>query len=809
MPGHMKYPLCNAAVLALIIWAATVHAGGADLVRHRAYDVWPEPTHDSRYGADTTAQHLSLLTDGFTNYRSGDISTQKTAVTWFHPLGEPIVVRFDLGQAATLDEVRFNTAGGPEPGYMWDPEVRVYTSLDDKGYMLAGEWLPQKRPKSLRGIQVVVELRGARARYVAVAAMAPAPRYVVAVDEIEVMGEIVGEGSTNSLRGRPIRATGPRQLQEALAEAARASRMMRSLLEPTGTQAESWPAWASGRQRADVREFLKRSAGEPGEYDRLRAEAVLRHRLLARRVYRSDTLAWEVPPDAPFGMLSLPDQPAPAETASVSTAVNALEATALGAANLTDKPQLLAIGVSGGGPGAPTVVPRVGRFFLTANSRYVADALLATDSPQTIPSGESRLVWLACESTGAEPGTYRYEVTVAIGQQVHRVALQVVVFAVTLPPETPLATFNWAYLNAGSPLFEKVRTAMLSHRITVGACSSVGWPRKDAQGNVIRPVEIEDSAQVDKYLDFNRDFPQISFYFPFDYAANAPTGSMFGTAAWMSPEFRAVFREWVTALVRQLKAKGRGYGDFHLQMFDETFDPKVGELCRLVHEADPEVRTMITIPEATTAAVQGFVDAGMNIFTYHAPRLRYDNAPDGFPLLRSGGRQLWFYHASDAAAGEGRERDPLDAYRLLHWLAFRHGATGVGFWDMVHNSTSCWAEGPGQAYYPMVYTVSADSPPPPDVGTAETVIPSRRWEYTRMGIEDYLLLQMAQRQIAALAPGPRARYAHKLDGIVRTVLDALPALPAATSEDDRLAFRQKRAELLQMVEELDRRAGSM
>ena len=44
----------------------------------------------------------------------------------------------------------------------------------------------------------------------------------------------------------------------------------------------------------------------------------------------------------------------------------------------------------------------------------------------------------------------------------------------------------------------------------------------------------------------------------------------------------------------------------------------------------------------------------------------------------------------------------------------------------------------------MVYPNHPRYPKPPkDVHTAEQVIPSRRWEYVRMGIEDYMLLKMA------------------------------------------------------------------
>ena len=95
------------------------------------------------------------------------------------------------------------------------------------------------------------------------------------------------------------------------------------------------------------------------------------------------------------------------------------------------------------------------------------------------------------------------------------------------------------------------------------------------------------------------------------------------------------------------------------------------------------------------------------------------------------------------------------------------------FWNMlIHNGGSpVWADEPiGKPYFPMVYPIGPSYPKPPaEVKTAEKVVPSRRWEYVRMGIEDYMLLKMAQEKIESMGKaGPR--YQKQLDEIVKTVL---------------------------------------
>jgi len=190
-------------------------------------------------------------------------------------------------------------------------------------------------------------------------------------------------------------------------------------------------------------------------------------------------------------------------------------------------------------------------------------------------------------------------------------------------------------------------------------------------------------------------------------------------------------------------------------------------------------------------------EAGMNIFAHHAVRVEYDNAPDGYQLLQTGGRELWFYGAADAAYGGGKERDPLGFFRYLHWTAFLHGATGVHFWNMLHNNGHgpIWdPETVEQNYWPMVYPNHPRYPKlPDDVKTAETIIPSRRWEYVRMGIEDYMLLKMGRERIEKLGK-KGATKKRQLDDIIKVVV--------INRDTDRDLFRAKRVELLELVEAL-------
>jgi len=784
--------------LALVVSLACV-AEETNLARGRPYSYCPEPTYPHCTDEGDTKQ----LTDGVTQYKAGSIWMLKSCVGWYAGESAPAVILFDLGAEATLSELRFNTTGGGGSGVQ-DVGVCVYVSLDDRDYVLAAEFpTPPAIPAdktTIRGVQRRLALGQARARYVAVSAAPPSKHTYVFVDEIEIIGHTPAD-PTSGLPVQPaVTASGVEELRHVLSGGRQAAELLASLTAPVHRHVACWPTDAARAQRDDLDALRSQRVIRAKDYPNVRAAFTERHRQRARAAYGKDTLVWEVVPDEWFTNLSMPEELAPARRATLHTVVNALEATALGVANLHESDVSLAVSVKGNAGSAPTVTPRVARFFATVSGVVVPDALLAVDCPQVIPPGESRLVWLSAESTDAVPGTYRYEVTLATDDDTTAIPLEVHVHDVTLPKETPLCTGNWSYLDSpDKPLYAEVRDSMLSHRITnaFGTSSACPFPKRDGNGDVVRPVQLDFTA-MDKFLEFHKDFDQVSWFLSFNPHTDRPQGmSRYGKSDWMSTEFKEIFREWLTQIIAHIKESGRDYDDFYIQFFDERLNEKVAECSRLSHSIDPKLRVMITFySDASAKAVESFVtESGMDIYVHHATRLGHDNAPDGYPLLVRDGRELWFYGAADIKRGAGRERDPLDFFRLMHWLAFRHDATGVHFWNMLHNKTGGWKDASlGEVYWPFVYPIGEGYPPPPDdVKTAEKVIPSRRWEYVRMGIEDYMLLSMARDKIEALGDAG-IRHRKQLDDIVKMVL--------TTRGSDRRLFRTQRRELVELVEKL-------
>ena len=763
-----------------------------NLVLNRPYDYHPNPKYSD---TPKEAGDITQLTDGKT-FPSSSLWTQKSTVGWIAGVDVPVVIWFDLGREATVTELRFHTASGLGAGVV-EVGLQVFVSLDDQTYVLAGE-LPAPRPKGGGypiTLRVPLNRNDTRARYVAVVAMPPAPHYFVFVDEIELIGTIPAHPNSILPIQVGVSASGAKGLQQLLAGGNRAAKLASNLTAPVKRHIANWPAQKREAQRKDLKVFAQKARTQSDQYDKLRAQFTEQHRLRAREVYGADTLVWEVVPDDRFTMLSLPERLSPDSSGTIHTVINAREATALGASNLTDRDLPLMVSISGGGDGAPRMIIRVARFFVTSsNARYVPDALLANDCPQVIPSGESKLIWLEADSSdNASPGAYSYQITVEIGAYSQVIDLTVQVHDVTLDTETPLSVGNWSSTSSTMTAAEELRAEMLDHRQTTAELgTSMILPLLDAYGEPLRPVQIN-LASLARELAHHQDFNQVGWFMSFDRSSSRPQREMFGSSDWMSAEFQEIFGEWIAAVVAGLQANGRSYDEFYLQFFDETLVDVAAEITALSKSFDPNVRVMLTMPRASIAATQKQVDAGLDISAYHAHEIEYDNPQDGFPTLSSGGRELWFYNAGGAEE-VGRECDPLTWYRYMYWSAFYHGATGVHFWTLVRESpgTGGWDETNQVYYLPMIYLNTDQQNLPPDVVTAEVVIPSRRWEYSRMGTEDYMLLKMAQDKIEELGAAANP-YRDQLRRIIRDVL---------THRENRILFRAKRRELVELVEKL-------
>jgi hypothetical protein len=227
------------------------------------------------------------------------------------------------------------------------------------------------------------------------------------------------------------------------------------------------------------------------------------------------------------------------------------------------------------------------------------------------------------------------------------------------------------------------------------------------------------------------------------------------------------WREWAKHF------RTRGWLDrLFYYVLDEPKDadfPKIVELARLAHEADPAIRTLVTTSK--TPALATAIDIwtplincfelkpGLDPYCRTVPRKDYDAD------IRDG-RQLWWYQSCGShgcsITGSGyfdgwpsyMIDDPAVSNRVMPWLAWKYRIGGELYFNTVEaygqpdawNSTYLFGgNGDGTLFYP--------GRPKRIGGTKDIPIDSIRLKLIREGLEDYeyllLLEKMAGRDVAA------------------------------------------------------------
>jgi hypothetical protein len=132
-------------------------------------------------------------------------------------------------------------------------------------------------------------------------------------------------------------------------------------------------------------------------------------------------------------------------------------------------------------------------------------------------------------------------------------------------------------------------------------------------------------------------------------------------------------------------------------------------------------------------------------------------------VVRKNGRLLWSYncgYAYSRPAGPNlKNMNLIGDYRAAAPLAFRHGATGIGFW-CYNLGGDPW--GRVDMEYQLVYP-----------GRTKPVT-SRRWEAVREGIEDYRILAALRK---TLPPDSGAKLSEAIRNQIKHLLEvSLPGM---------------------------------
>ncbi|HQH67791.1 MAG TPA: PQQ-binding-like beta-propeller repeat protein [Candidatus Hydrogenedentes bacterium] len=389
----------------------------------------------------------------------------------------------------------------------------------------------------------------------------------------------------------------------------------------------------------------------------------------------------------------------------------------------------------------------------TTMNEQVYDALPQLDRSQTLTlqPGSATQLWLVVDTHGLEPGAH--ELTLYLGSltrpaSIREIPLRIEVWPVALPGDV-FVKMNWSGMDAGS-VSEQVVQDMLDHGVSCIYGPSLPAVPVDASGNLSGDI---DWSHVDATLA--RVPKHFFMLWGGPPARRWPEGI---NPSENSDAYFAGFKTAIDVLANHLLEKGHPRERWAFYPIDEPWNTGFGEIprlkafCEMVKRADPQAQ-VYTDPAGLVRAeyLAEFKDL-IDIWQPEVNILKRD--PALVTWFQENAKHFWTYNAM----GPGRDLLPLGHYRALGWSAWDLGVEGLGYW--VYRTMDIWWPVEG-GDYDAVYQ------------NGEEVVPSRRWEADRDGVEDYRALHVLSSEISAARQAGRGAAADEAQRLLDEAVDAI------------------------------------
>ncbi|MDD5697789.1 MAG: DUF4091 domain-containing protein [Victivallaceae bacterium] len=417
------------------------------------------------------------------------------------------------------------------------------------------------------------------------------------------------------------------------------------------------------------------------------------------------------------------------------------ESTAFMVTNTSDRDLALRVDVKGEN-NAIDITVRYSFFVLTAGgSLLTADALpLALTNginKVVIPQGQTRQIWLTLKTGKTiKPGEYKLKIVTSSNAATRPVLLNIKVYPITLPDRSRIATCTWDWTH--SPEVNKNMTAayadLLKHRITFfRPCITDNLPLFAKDGSIISPVGNGIDAALSLYG--SKGFFLLFWYW--ENTEQARVGFNKGLK-YFSPEWKNALRNWLNGVVAHLKKRGLGYDDFAMYPIDE---PNLKEKKEFFMRVAPEIKKID--PKLKIFVTMNFRDWSLDdlkktlpfadIYCF-CPSWKRKADPENLAFLKKANKTILAYNSPVSHKNES----PTVGFRLIFWQAWSWGIDGYGTWRYYNKQGSVWDDFDGGRPDETFIYLGSQAP----FKTSEQIIPSKRWEAWREGIEDWDYLQL-------------------------------------------------------------------
>lgn len=369
-------------------------------------------------------------------------------------------------------------------------------------------------------------------------------------------------------------------------------------------------------------------------------------------------------------------------------------------------------------------------------------------APFDVPEGENRVIWAEVYVPLDTPaGTYTGTMTVTSGGKAAvEIPITLTVWDFALPEKITLSSvflFSCGLANyghtrfGGSPQSPKSLALMyyaeaLRHRMTLDIIYCNSPPvTYDPINQTVTIDFTEHDEFLSDVLDGNLIETQAEFTtYLLPWSRLPDAGKVLFWREWGN-HFRD--KGWFDKLFYYLPDEPKP------EMY-----PEVARIADLVHEADPELRTMVT--EQFENALAGHIDIWCPDTPFFSDTYPWMPDPSVYPERQALGEEVWWYNCCSAAYYFDYLNFFVDSQgiyaRIFFWLTRRYHFTGVLYWHMIYaygrTDKDLWEDayepqwgvnGDGTLYYPGT--------PAKIGGTKDIPVPSIRLKRIREGFEDY------------------------------------------------------------------------
>lgn len=741
----MKFQIKN--IFFVLFLVSCANASQVNLVLHKKYAYTPKPN----YELTTDSLDDQQLTDGAIGESLWYQRYKEKTVGWF--TAGFIEIIFDLGKNYNIDVVKVYTTGGGRSGVEYPEYIMGMASIDGTSYAPVSMVDSDSSKSGVEGLAEpkVMKLEfGVKCRYVKI--LVRPNGTVFFSDEVEVLSSEKDFEKANA----PFLSN-----KEAVDYAERLRQLYRNIsllgrdYRNSGIEITDFSRKIS-QHRLEL-DSVRAKLGTVDELDTLERRLDISRAKFLKTKYNA---SWVCTQADPIDILRFADMP---QSVTVDCKLSFYlwkNEYSLGAVNLTncsEKELVFTTVVSPLAMGGQVtssdglITIRRACYVFSKNAGFFADPLvLQGNVPFTIRAGETVQLFIGLYSKNLAAGIYDCAVAIQCNgeteKNIESIPLRIEIADREFPEHIDFMTCNWDYITDKNVFTNNIaKTAandLKSHYLNV----SVIPPYKIFNTVTINGIKkIIVNSQLKNELEI-RKYAKIKLLF---FGLNSSDNS-FGQDI-SSAEWKSKFNDFMHEIIAYMKNSGYDYNDYAIYPYDEYIGENFICVAQLIREIDPRIQIYANSFRAGIAdarKVFGLVDIWCPFLS---------DVVDNKKLLdeiKKNCKNVWCYQT------ELREDYLLEKpgnlnkryHRIMPMMAAGMGITGAGFWTYTD-----WGGGHYNYYDKCIYGVVYDGKYSPKECIDEPIVPSKRWQLWREGVEDAVCLSGRQDLLDEFFKTPNAQ----------------------------------------------------